>query len=89
MCCCFSKTKIYKINEIKKIIIDKDKDTEYTINDVRYDAFKLEFLMQNNQIETVFSGIIDQNNESQNAFNIFRNALPNINHLNKINTPNE
>ena len=45
--------------------------------------------MQNNQIETVFSGIIDKNNESQNAFNIFRNSLPNINHLNKINTPNE
>ena len=44
--------------------------------------------MQNNQIETVLSGIIDKNNKSQNVFNIFRNSLPNIEHLNQIDTSN-
>ena len=88
LCCCFSKTKIYKINEVKKIIVDKDLSVHYNINDVEYDAFKVEFLLENNQIETVFSGIIDQNNESQNVLNVFKNALPNIQDLNKIDTSN-
>ena len=74
--------------EVKKLIIDKDESIHYKINDFEYDAFKVEFLLQNNQIETVLSGIIDKNNESQNVFNIFRNLLPNIEYLNQIDTSN-
>ena len=74
--------------EVKKLIIDKNESIHYNINDFEYDAFKLEFLLQNNQIETVLSGIIDKNNESQNVFNIFRNLLPNIEYLNQIDTSN-
>ena len=82
--CCFYKTKIYKINEIKMIIIDIDENIKHFIKGISYNSFKLEFLTQNNKVETIFSGIIDKNNESQNVFNIFKNELPNINHLNKI-----
>ena len=88
LCCCLSKTKIYHINEIKKIIIDKDESVEYNINGVHYDAFKVDFLLQNNQIETIFSKIIDKDNESQNAFNIFKSAISNVQYLNQNNENN-
>ena len=89
LCCCLSKTKIYHFNEVKKIIIDKDESVEYNINGIHYDAFKVDFLLQNNQIETIFSGIIDKNNESQNAFNIFKNAFSNVQYLNQNNENNK
>ncbi len=88
LCCCLSKTKIYHINEVKKIIIDKDESINYNINGVHYDAFKVDFLLQNNQIETIFSRIIDKDNESQNAFNIFKNAISNVQYLNQNNENN-
>ena len=47
LCCCFSKTKIYKINEIKKIILDKDIYGSYTtINGAKYNAFKVKFYLK-------------------------------------------
>ena len=88
LCCCLSKTKIYHFNEVKKIIIDKDESVEYNINGIHYDAFKVDYLLQNNQIETIFSGIIDKDNESQNAFNIFKNAFSNVQYLNQNNENN-
>ena len=84
LCCCFSKINIYQISEIKKIIIKKDESVNYNNNyENKVDAFKVEFLFQNNQIETILSGVIDKDNESRIAYNVFINATSNVQYLNQ------
>ena len=76
LCCCFSKTKEFKIDELKKVKIQKDY-RYYSKSNNMYRVFKVQILLQNNLIINGFSEVLDKNNESQKAYNILRNSLPN------------
>ena len=72
---CFSKKEVYQFTEIKKVMVNKDIGT-HKINGVNYRSFKIEFLLQTDRVVKILTGVIDKNNESRKAFDIFRNNLP-------------
>ena len=75
LCCCFSKTKEYKIDDLKKIIIEREYKT-YSQTKTHFTFFTVEILLQNNLMITLISNYLVHNNESLKAFNILRNSLP-------------
>ena len=77
ICCCFSKKKIFEFENIKKILIEKDEDVTFKEDNDHDDYFKIEFLLQTNEVIDILTGVRDRdNNESRKAYFIMRNALP-------------
>ena len=75
MFCWLNQTEEYEFNNIKKVLLEKDK-TKYRENNVNYGSFKVEFLIQTNEVIDIFTGVIDKNQESKKCFEILRSSLP-------------
>ena len=76
MICCLNKTEEYQFTNVKKVLIEKDGSVRYKENGVRYGSFKLEFLIQTNEVIDIFKGVMDKNFESRRCFEALRSALP-------------
>ena len=74
--CCFNKTKKIQINDIQKILIDKDNKVNYKINNRQVDAIEVIFKLQNEREIIGCSGIINSNDESNKIYHFLRNSLP-------------
>ena len=76
ICFCFSNQEVVQINDLQKVIVQTDKTTSYTINNVIYYSFEVIFRLSNGREVEGCSGIIDKDGEGRRAFRIIRNALP-------------
>ena len=74
--CCFNKTKTIQINDIQKVLIQKDFKVKYVINGRPVDAIEVIFKLNNEREIKGCSGIMNSNNESNKMYNFLRNALP-------------
>ena len=74
--CCFNKTKTIPINEIQKVLIQKDNKVNYQVNDRQIDAIEVIFQLHNQSEIKGCSGLINSNNESYKIYNFLRNSLP-------------
>ena len=74
--CCFNKTKTIIINEIQKVLIQRDNSVKYEVNGRQVDAIEVIFVLNNESEIKGCSGIINSNNESNKIYHFLRNSLP-------------
>ena len=74
--CCFNKTKTIIINEIQKVLIQKDNSVRYEINGRDVDAIEVVFVLHNESEIKGCSGLINSNNECYKIYNFLSNSLP-------------
>ena len=55
---CLNKTRNFEFKNLKKILIERDGTTIHRENRVTYDSFKVEFLIQTNEVIEIFKGDI-------------------------------
>ena len=75
---CFSTKKVIEINHIKQVIVQTDYSTNCFIKGEHYNAFDVIFKLVDGNEVIGCTKIINKNGEGRKAFNIIRNALPNI-----------
>ena len=75
---CFSKKEVIEINHIKQVIVQTDYSTNCFIKGEHYNAFDVIFKLVDGNEVIGCTKIINKNGEGRKAFNIIRNALPNI-----------
>ena len=76
LCCCFNKTKTIQINDIQKILIQKNNKVIFKNKNRQVDTIEVIFKLQNEREIKGCSGIININNENNKIYNFLRNSLP-------------
>ena len=73
---CFNKSKKIQINDVQKIIIQKDVSVKYVINGKQVDAIEVIFKLNNESEIKGCSGVFNTNNECNKIYNFLRFSLP-------------
>jgi len=73
---CLNKTNYLNLSEIEQVIVEKNTNVHYEMNDTKYDGFNLVFKMKKDKELRVLNGEEDKNFESQKIFDFLREILP-------------